>query len=296
MIYIIIPKGFTKRFINFFLKSNIQAIEEKDGLLRLDTDDLSFVLEITKEDFVNRYISRIFFVNKKIEDVAKIPNNNKTTRVQVYPKKKEQDVLEILDKNNFSLSPTDFEEVLSIVFVNGCYYGYTNKNNFFVKTQEKQVARAYYKIKQIVCEENIDVKNKIILDIGAAPGGWSKYLKDFAKQIIAVDPANLEISSNNIIHFKNKLEDVVAQINTYDYDIIICDINDEFFNVVENIFKLKYVNKTLIMTLKFSRKNKKAIEKEIIDIQEHIKKYSKEVRFFWLFANTKYERTLICKF
>ncbi len=295
MIYIVIPKEYSERFIDYFLEKKISSRKIESDLLEVDFDDYKQFLKIINQDYLCRYVSRVFFVSKKIGHLDQLKEITQNIRVQVYPKKEEETILQMLENNNVKLSPTEFESILYIVNLNNCYYyELLDKDYFYRKISEKQVARAYYKIKQIVCEKEIDVKNKTVLDIGAAPGGWSQYLKEYASQIIAVDPAELQISKENIVHFKNKLEDVIDQINSYEYDIIICDINDEFYKVIKNIFKLNYKGKQLIMTLKFSRKSIKLIEKEIEEIKEYMLQYSKNVEILWLFANTRFERTLYC--
>jgi 23S rRNA U2552 (ribose-2'-O)-methylase RlmE/FtsJ len=295
MIYLVIPKEYSTRFIEYFIKYNLKSKIVEEELLEINSDDYLRFLNIINKDYLTRYISRIFFVEKEVKNIEEIPNNNKKLRVQAYPKKEETKIIEELEKKGFNLSPTDFEEILFIVKINNNkYYQILDKKYFYRKTQEKHIARAYYKIKQIVCEKTIDVNNKVILDIGAAPGGWSEYLKESASMIIAVDPAKLEIASEKIIHFKNKLEDVIKQINNYEYDIIICDINDEFYKIFKNVLLLNYSKKQIIITIKFSRKSKQKINKEIEEIIEYMKKYSTNVDIFWLFANTKFERTLCC--
>lgn len=198
----------------------------------------------------------------------------------------------------FSLSPTEFNKILYLVKKDDeLFYSIKDKDFFYKRKEiEPRIARAYYKIKEIVLENNLDIKNKTILDIGAAPGGWSEYLKNYAKQIIAIDPAKLEIQDYKIIHFQEKLEDVIEKVNQYGYEIIICDINQEFEKVMESIFKLNYKNKILIITLKFSRRSNNYVSKRIKEIYEFIKPYSENAKIKWLFANTQKERTLICKF
>lgn len=295
MIYIIPPKEHVERFIEYFSNKNLKTQKIKEDFLEIDSDDYINFLETINKDYINRYISRVFFVNQEIKKLDEIPKTSKKIRIQVYPKKDEEKILEEFEHKGVNLSPTEFEEVLFVVKINNqLFYQILDKKYLYKNKQEKQIARAYYKIKQIVCENKIDVNNKVVLDIGAAPGGWSEYLKEKASQIIAVDPAELKITSEKIVHFKNKLEDVIDQINKYQYDIIICDINDEFFKVFKNILLLNYSKKQLIITLKFSKKSTIKINKEIEEIIEYMKKYSTKTEVYWLFANTKYERTLCC--
>lgn len=295
MIYLIIPQKYSSRFVEYFKKNQVDAKEVEECFLELDTNDYALVNNLISKDFVSRYISRMFFVDKKITNIDELQKINKKIRIQVYPKIQENKVLEKLEERGFDLSPTEFEEVLSVVYVNDqCYYGLLNKKHYFRKIHEKKIARAYYKIKQLVFEKQIKLDNKVVLDVGAAPGGWSEYLKDHVEKIVAVDPAQLKIEGDNIVYFKNKIEDVISEVNNYNYDIIICDVNDVFYSVFNNILKLNYKNKQLIMTLKFSKKSLKKINQDVEEIKEFLKMYAKDVEILFLFANTKFERTLFC--
>jgi 23S rRNA U2552 (ribose-2'-O)-methylase RlmE/FtsJ len=234
-----------------------------------------------------------------LNEIGSLKNiiNNDTIRVICYPKEEEDIILNKLNEMNIKLSPTEFNKVLFIVKINDTYYyGYKEKKYFYQKDSlDEHVARAYYKIKEIIVSESLDVKDKVILDIGAAPGGWCEYLKNNSKLIVAVDPADLEIESKNIIFYKNKFEDILDKINNYNYDIIICDVNDEFKKLFKYILKLNYSGKYLIMTLKFSKMSNKKLDLKIKEISEIMNNYSNFVKIKWLFANTNHERTLFCK-
>ena len=59
---------------------------------------------------------------------------------------------------------------------------------FVIKARrEGYRSRAAFKIMEIQEKFNIVSKNSVVLDLGAAPGGWSQILSQIAKKVIAID-------------------------------------------------------------------------------------------------------------
>jgi 23S rRNA U2552 (ribose-2'-O)-methylase RlmE/FtsJ len=299
MIYLKIDLNLQERFLNYFSKHFDVEIVNSD-LMLIKSNDIDKFNQLIKDDYIYRYLSRIYFVDSVLDNVSSLKNivKDDIIRLVCYPKEDENILLEEITKQNVNLSPTEFNKVLFVVKLNNVYYYSLKEKKYFYNKEnlDDHIARAYYKIKEIIVSENLDVKNKTILDIGAAPGGWCEYLKDKAKLLIAIDPAELEIKSENIIYFKNKFEDILDKLNDYDYEIIICDVNDEFQKLIKYILKLNYSNKYLIMTLKFSKMSNKKLNEKIEFISNFMKDYADSIKIKWLFANTKHERTLFCKF
>lgn len=304
MIYINISEGLIDRFLDFFKNKNIDCKQIDNYILKIDYDYINFIQFINKYNYIKRFIYRVYFTNNEVSSNKELLENleleNKTLRLMVHPKYKEKEILKLLESENIKLSPTEYTHILYIV-KNQMYstfeYGLLPKNKAYIKENSKpHICRAYYKLKEIVEREHIDLNNKIILDIGAAPGGWCEYAKEYAKKIIAVDPAELKIKSDNIIYFKNKIEDIIPKVNKYDYNIIISDINLDPKLILDSIFKLDYTGKILILTLKFNKTSKNYISNRIQKIKEDLSKKCKYTKDYWLFANTASERTLVCKF
>ena len=123
------------------------------------------------------------------------------------------------------------------------------------KHQERILNRSELKMKEIIEKYPfIFDKNKKVLDLGSAPGGWVKVLSGIVKEIVAVDPAELHESVKrlkNVKHLRIKAEDL--EINDV-FDVITNDINkfyDENLELTENIVK-KYLKSGgyCIVTLK----------------------------------------------
>lgn len=66
--------------------------------------------------------------------------------------------------------------------------------------QEGNISRAHYKLEQLDQRFKLVGRQTRILELGAAPGGWTRYLSDRASEglIIAVDP--LPVSASASVH------------------------------------------------------------------------------------------------
>jgi 23S rRNA (uridine2552-2'-O)-methyltransferase len=133
----------------------------------------------------------------------------------------------------------------------------------YVKLRDKKqyISRAYFKIQEINDKYYIIKKNSYILDLGAAPGGWSQFFTQYSKNIYAIDILdNFKIEDVNFfVHdvFKNDLFETFP-----DFDLICSDMapnmcGNKFIDQANSInlcfrvleisrFKLRY-NGTLVM-------------------------------------------------
>jgi len=92
----------------------------------------------------------------------------------------------------------------------------------------REISRAENKLKEALASFNIELEGKgIALDLGAAPGGWSKVLADYGYNVLAVDPAQLDPKLDNypnITHLKKKAQDIKLE---EPLDLIVNDMNME---------------------------------------------------------------------
>ena len=118
----------------------------------------------------------------------------------------------------------------------------------------KSISRAENKLKEAICKFNLKISgNGQALDMGAAPGGWTKVLADCGYKVSAVDPANLHeslYSHTNVKHYKDRAENIVFQDK---FEIIVNDMNVDpqitakiMCNLAGNLIE----NGTAIVTLK----------------------------------------------
>jgi len=69
---------------------------------------------------------------------------------------------------------------------------------------------------------------KCAMDLGAAPGGWTKVLSRHAERVYSVDPASLDekvLRLDNVIHIPKKLEELDNDDVPERVDLIACDAN-----------------------------------------------------------------------
>ena len=90
-------------------------------------------------------------------------------------------------------------------------------------------SRAAYKILEIQRKFKIFDKNSVVLDLGAAPGGWSQVAGQMAKRVIAVDLLEMPPLSN-VEFIKGDFTDdlVIQKINQHlqnqKVDVILSDM------------------------------------------------------------------------
>lgn len=92
----------------------------------------------------------------------------------------------------------------------------------------REISRAENKLIEALATFKVELDGKgTALDLGAAPGGWSKVLADYGYKVLAVDPAELHPDLENnpqISHLKVKSQDVHLQ---EPLDLIVNDMNME---------------------------------------------------------------------
>ena len=130
------------------------------------------------------------------------------------------------------------------------------------KSGERPLTRAEHKIREALKAFNLEVKPHFrVLDLGAAPGSWTRVLASLAGTVVAVDPADLDPSVEtlpNVIHLKCKAEEIPSDIGPF--DLIVNDMNldpAESARIMVNLAKLLKRNSAAVMTVKFVTRNRK---------------------------------------
>lgn len=105
----------------------------------------------------------------------------------------------------------------------------------FVKKRNQQgvLARSYFKIEEIY--KKYKIKSKNVLDIGAAPGGWSEYISDKCSNITAIDLLPLKFIKENVKFIQNDIRLVKIEES---FDTILSDISPNISGnlLVDNAF------------------------------------------------------------
>ena len=155
-----------------------------------------------------------------------------------------------------------------------------NRQNrdFYVKKAKKQgyLSRAAYKLIEIENKFNLIVNSKRILELGAAPGGWSQVALEINPkiEITAIDILDLKINHPQINFYKNDFSNFEYNKKENLYDLILSDIapnttghqSTDHLRIANMLFDIiNLLNKVLIKNGKFVAKIwKGSEEKELI--------------------------------
>ncbi len=99
----------------------------------------------------------------------------------------------------------------------------------FAQTPE-QISRAEFKLLEALEYFNISLDSgEHVLDLGAAPGGWTRLLLDAGMDVVAVDPANLDprlSRRKGLEHYRGYAEDYIEEAirNRETFDVIVNDM------------------------------------------------------------------------
>lgn len=99
----------------------------------------------------------------------------------------------------------------------------------YAKTDE-QVSRAEFKLLEALEVFGVELPTKgLALDLGAAPGGWTRLLLENGLDVIAVDPAKLDarlLGNRHLRHYSGLAEDYLeaARRKNERYEIIVNDM------------------------------------------------------------------------
>lgn len=127
-------------------------------------------------------------------------------------------------------------DIISILICGGSYYlGYSKASDNLNSHCDEyrvlsrtgvEICRAENKLKEAICKFNLSfARGGCALDIGAAPGGWTKVLADYGLHVTAVDPGDLHEAlkdNRDIAHHKERIENVSLSSK---FDIIVNDMN-----------------------------------------------------------------------
>jgi tRNA(Ser,Leu) C12 N-acetylase TAN1 len=166
------------------------------------------------------------------------------------------------------------------IFQDLAFVGVTDAENLLVKRirvsrkygkGERPFTRAEHKIKEAIEAFDLRIEeNFLILDLGAAPGGWTKVLAGLAKKVVAVDPAGLDPAVRalpNVVHFKCKAEELPSDVGQF--DLITNDMNlssIESARIMVALAGRLGDDGIAIMTVKFVTRNRKRHLSEAIGI------------------------------
>lgn len=127
-------------------------------------------------------------------------------------------------------------DIISVLITDEAYYlGYSkaseNLNSHsdehrVLSRNSVEICRAENKLKEAICKFGLSLRGSgCALDVGAAPGGWTKVLADYGFQVVAVDPGELHESlrgHKHIVHYRDRVENLAFDNQ---FDVIVNDMN-----------------------------------------------------------------------
>ncbi|MBR4237080.1 TlyA family RNA methyltransferase [bacterium] len=120
----------------------------------------------------------------------------------------------------------------------------------------KYVSKGGLKLERAVIHYNIDVKNKVCLDIGASTGGFTDYLiQNGAKEVYAVDTGTNQLheslKNNPKVHSMEKTNFLSMDLSMKDnIDLIVIDVSFvKLETILERVIK-EFKNVTVVALIK----------------------------------------------
>lgn len=221
-------------------------------------NDLEDIVKEFRKTIFTRHIFKVdevfeidenFFenINNKVNTLIENLDKKETISVQArqvvkneYDFTKFDTVVKLSDnlkEKGFEISVKEPENIISVFLTRReCYIGlgtesenlssYNGGMVMFAKTDDI-ISRAEYKLLETFEVFGIDVVNfRTAIDLGAAPGGWTKVLADRGLKVLAVDPANLDerlLENENVAHYKMLAEDFLKRYETK-VDVLVNDM------------------------------------------------------------------------
>ena len=139
---------------------------------------------------------------------------------------------------------------------------------------ERPVSRAEWKLKEAFEAFGLELPaGGRALDVGAAPGGWTRVLSDLGWQVTAVDPAQLdpEVAARpNVVHFAGRAEEMAGLADQEgSFDLLTNDMNlepSESAELMRRLARLLKAGGPAIMTVKLVTPARRRYEKEVAEI------------------------------
>ncbi len=168
------------------------------------------------------------------------------------------------------------------IFQNTAYVGVTDSENLVVKPirvsrkyakGERPFTRAEHKIKEALEAFNVKVNSDYeVLDLGAAPGGWTKVFAGLAKRVVAVDPAALELEVEklpNVVHLQCRAEEIPNDAGIF--NLVTNDMNlapAESAVTMVAVAPLLKKGGFAVMTVKFVTRDRRGHVEEALRVLE----------------------------
>jgi 23S rRNA (cytidine2498-2'-O)-methyltransferase len=138
--------------------------------------------------------------------------------------------------------------------------------------RKEQISRAEFKLLEALSKFNLDLPpHGRALDLGAAPGGWTRVLREKRQVVTAIDPGQLHpqlAADKNVRHLPITAEAYLAQ-GPDQYDLIVNDMRldaRDSARILNDYARLLYRHGLALMTLKLPGKRAAQTIRQALEI------------------------------
>lgn len=217
------------------------------------------------------------------------------------------ELVDIYQAKDFSLNVKEPQQILTL-FVEGdlIYYGLSRSHELISKwaggaihfsRSLATISRAEYKLREAFDTFPLNYTGNIAIDLGAAPGGWTKVLHDYGFEVYAIDPADLDahlLSIPTIHHQKMTSQQFLKNHRNFSCDILVNDMkmsSRQSIHILEDFADTLTQDGYAIITIKLP---KNYSFKDVLESLEQLRHHFKIINARQLFHNRN-EFTAILK-
>jgi 23S rRNA C2498 (ribose-2'-O)-methylase RlmM len=138
----------------------------------------------------------------------------------------------------------------------------------------RPVNRAEAKLREALAAFGIAAPTGRVLDLGAAPGGWTVVLAETAREVVAVDPAELDgrvLARPNVRHARVRAEVFLTSPDAGTFDMAVNDMNmdpAESATVLRTVAPLLRPGAPVVMTVKYVTRDRRRHRDEALRVLE----------------------------
>ncbi len=178
-------------------------------------------------------------------------------------------LVDTFKKDGLVLDVKNPQQVLTIYVNNDTvYYGINKTEQLLSKWASgaihfsralSTISRAEYKLREVFDVFPLKLEGNIAVDLGAAPGGWSKVLNDLGFEVYAIDPAELDsrlLSLESIHHKKMTSQQFIHDNPNFTCDLMVNDMkmsSRQSIHIFEDLAQNLSKNGLGIITIKLPK-------------------------------------------
>ena len=204
--------------------------------------------QIGELDLIQNFISRMD-KSKNFSVQIRVANDNKLYKFSEIKQK----ISDYFKSEGFPEDKRYPEQIITVFISNDlAYIGFSQAaENLSIWSggmrhyaiREDTISRAAFKLMEALEAYPIVFReNSIALDLGAAPGGWTKVLVENGLRVVAVDPVQLSpvLQANENVEYFNGRAHEYIQKSTKMFDLIVNDMSMNIMTSINFILSLKH--------------------------------------------------------